>query len=213
MLRRLLPWVGVVAVLVAVTATAGWHNEPAATPKRSTPATPSPAAPTSLSVAETSSVVRTSGLRRSDLPRGFRRVPRQQGLAGPRLKLCGSSFDSEPFRLAAHRVAFEAPGNRGRVSGVVVAYKPGHVEQALAELDGAAARCARPVKPTAEEQPDLLAMRLRVTGDAGVPRHDLVVERCGDVLSLLWVDQRQGGLTLPLARRLGNRLESRQPSV
>ena len=213
MLRRLLPWVGVIALLVAITATAGWHNEPAATPKRSTPATPTPAAPTSLSVAETSSVVRTSGLRRSDLPRGFRRVSGQHGLAGPSLKLCGASFDSEPFRLSAQRVAFEAPGNRGRVSGVVVAYEPGRVEQALAELDRAAGRCARPVKPTAEEQPDLLAMRLRVSGGAGVPRHDLVVERCGDVLSLLWVDERQGGLTLALARRLGNRLEARQPSV
>lgn len=210
MLRRLLPWVGVVAVLVAVTVTAGWHNQPS-TPAKSTPASPSPSARTSLSMAEANNVVHTSVLMRSDLPRGFRRVSGRDGLAGPSLELCGATFDSESFRLAAHRVAFEAPGNQGRVGSVVVAYKPGRVEQALAELEGAASRCARPVKPTAEEQPDLLAMRLRVTGATGIPRHDLVVERRGDVLSVLEVDERQGGLTLALARRLGNRLESRQP--
>jgi hypothetical protein len=92
-----------------------------------------------------------------------------------------------------------------------VAYEPGHVEQVLAELEAAARRCARPVKPTAEEQPDLLALRLRVPGAGGFPRHDLVVERRGDVLGLLEVDEQEGRLTLPLARGLGNRLESRQP--
>lgn len=211
MLRRLLPWVGVVTVLVAVTVTAGWHNQPAPTPSKPTPTRPSPSARTSLSLAEANNVVHTSVLKRNDLPQGFRRVTVRDGLAEPSLELCGATFHSEPFGLAANRVAFEAPGNRGRVVSLVVAYQPGHVDQALAELQRASARCARPVRPTAEEQPDLLAMRVRVTGAGGVPGHDVLVERRGEVLSLLEVDEGQGGLTLGIARGLGNRLESRQP--
>ncbi len=94
---------------------------------------------------------------------------------------------------------------------VVVAYQHGYAERALAELAAAAPRCTRPVKPSTRQQPDLLALRLRATGPGGVVRHDLVVERRGDVLSLLEVDGRQGYLTLALARGLGKRLEAEQP--
>ena len=161
-------------------------------------------------------MVRTSVLLRADLPRGFHRVsgqhrPVDPSLADPSLGLCGARFDSGRFRLAVHRVAFSATGNRGGVRSEVVAYEPGHVEHALAELEAAAHGCARPVKPSAEQQPDLLVLRLRVTGPDGLRRHDLMVERRGDVVSLLEVDDRLGGLTLPLARRVGNRLEARQP--
>jgi hypothetical protein len=50
-----------------------------------------------------------------------------------------------------------------------------------------------------------------VASPSGAPRHDLLVERRGDVLSLLAVDDRLSRLTLPLARGLGNRLEALQP--
>jgi hypothetical protein len=206
-LRRLFPWVGLVALLVAVVATMGWHNRPVTEARRPNPT--SVTTPLSGSVAKR--VVRRSALVLADLPRGFRRVRSGGGLSGPSLELCGATFASERGRLAAHRVTFVAPGGRGQVRNTVVAFEPGFAERAVAELEAAAPRCARPVRPSAAQQPDLLALRVRTTGVAGAPRHDLVVERRGDVLSLIDVDDRLGGLTLPVARRLGDRLEQQQP--
>ena len=211
MVRRLLPWIGVALLVVAAVVTAGWGNGPTKAPPEPTPSARPTEAASPLSAAEANRVVRKAALTANDLPRGFHRESDSYRLTDPSLDLCGGSFDSEGFRLAAHRVVFRAPGDRGRVASVVVAYQHGYAEQALSELESAAPRCTRPVKPSSREQPDLLALRLRATGPGGVVRHDLVVERRGDVLLLLEVDGRQGYLTLALARRLGNRLEAEQP--
>ena len=53
-----------------------------------------------------------------------------------------------------------------QVQNLVVVYERGHAEQALAELEAAAPRCTRPVRPSAREQPDTLALRVRRTGPA-----------------------------------------------
>jgi hypothetical protein len=206
-LRRLLPWAGVAAIVVAALVTAGWHNEPASVPQAPTP---SPDA-TALSASEAKRVVREATLVQGDLPGGFRMVASGSGLSRPSLDLCGLTFDSERFRLASHRVVLEAPNGGGRITSVVVAFQPGYAARAIAELEATAPRCSRPVRPSAQMQPDLLALRVRVAGASGVPPHDLLVERRGDVLSLLDVDDRLGRLTLPIARGLGNRLEALQP--
>ncbi len=208
MLRRLLPWAGVVAIVVAALVTAGWHNEPASQP--STP-TPSPTAKP-LSASEAKRVVRDAVLKLGDLPGGFRQVASGSGLSDPSLDLCGVTFDSERFRLASHHVTFEAPNAGGRMTSVVVAFRPGIAARAIAELEAATPRCATAVRPTAEMQPDTLAIRVRVHGSRDARPHDLLVERRGDVLSLLDVDDRMGRLTLPVARGLGNRLEALQPA-
>jgi hypothetical protein len=206
-LRRLLPWAGVVAIVVAALVTAGWHNEPASTPYRPTP---SPAAKP-LSASEARRVVGDAVLMLGDLPRGFRQVRSGSGLSDPSLDLCGVTFDSDRFRLASHHVTFEALKAGARVTSVVVAFRPGFAARAIAELEATAPRCARPVRPSAQMQPDLLAVRVRVAGPRGAPRRDLLVERRGDVLSLLDIDDRLDRLTLPIARGLGNRLEALQP--
>lgn len=206
-LRRLLPWAGVVAIVVAALVTAGWHNEPARAP-----AAPSPSpAVTPLSESRAQQVVRRAALRQSDLPPGFRASTSGSRSPVRGLRLCGVTIDSWRSRLASHLVAFEAPGGAGGVISVVVAFQPGFAARAIDELEAAAPRCAVPVRPTAEMQPDLLALRVRVMGTRPRPPHDLLVERRGDVLSLLDVDDRLGRLTLPIARRLGNRLEALQP--
>jgi hypothetical protein len=206
-LRRLLPWAGVVAIVVAALVTAGWHNEPASRP----PTAPPSHAAKQLSASEAKRVVRDAVLRLGDLPRDFRQVASGSGLTDPSLDLCGITFDSERFRLASHHMAFEAPDGGSRVASVVVAFQPGFAARAIAELEAGAARCATAVRPSAEMQPDLLAIRVRVRGSRDAPPHDLLVERRGDVLSLLDVDDRLGRLTLPVARGLGNRLEALQP--
>lgn len=219
MLGRVLPWVGLVALLAAAVVTAGWGDGsprpshqaslfPSASPSGS-PAAP----PTSLSFAEAHSVTRNAALHAGDLPPDFSRVGDVYGLTTASLRLCGARFGSEHYRLAAHRVTYRDGSRSGvsRVENVVVAYERGHADQALAELEAAAARCTRPVRPSAREQPDTLALRVRRTGSTATVRRDLVVERRGDVLSLIRVDGRQGYLTLDLARRLGNRLEVQLP--
>ncbi len=216
MLGRILPWLGVIALLVAAVVTAGWGAGPTGGPpsrRTPTPSSTPVVGPTSLSAAEAHSLVRNLALARRDLPTGFTPGGRRDGyrLSMPSLDLCGSRFESERFRLAARRVTFGSPTGRGRIHHVVVAYEHGYAEQALAELEAAAPRCSRVVRPGRQEQPDTLALRVRTTPRAGLVRHDLVVERRGDVLSLLQVDARQGYLTLALARRLGNRLEAQQP--
>jgi hypothetical protein len=218
-LRRNLGWLGVVALVIAAVVTAGWGDgggPPA--PKQDTSTFPSvtpsgtPVAdPTSLSFAQAHSLTRNVTLRRHDLSPDF--VPVHAPGDGYRLTsaslhLCGATFDSEKYRLAAHRVSYRSRDGEGRVANVVIAYERGHAEQALAELEAAAPRCTRPVRPSAREQPDTLALRVRRTGPT---RRDLVVERRGDVLVVLQVDGRQGYLTLDLARRLGNRLETQLP--
>jgi hypothetical protein len=219
-LGRILPWLGVVVLVVAAVVTAGWGDTPAGPrPSREETSFPSPSgtpevAPTSLSFVEAHSLTRHVVLRRGDLPADF--VPaRAPGdgfrLTHPSLALCGASFESEKYRLAAHRVTFRSRSGQGRVLDVAVVYERGHADQALAELEAAARRCTRPVRPSSREQPDTLALRVRRTGPARSVRRDLVVERRGDVLTLLQVDGRQGYLTLDLARRLGNRLEAMLP--
>ena len=218
-LRRNLGWLGVVALVIAAVVTAGWGDgggPPA--PKQDTSTFPSvtpsgtPVAdPTSLSFAQAHSLTRNVTLRRHDLSPDFVPVHAPGDvyrLTSASLHLCGATFDSEKYRLAAHRVSYRSRDGEGRVANVVIAYERGHAEQALAELEAAAPRCTRPVRPSAREQPDTLALRVRRTGPT---RRDLVVERRGDVLVVLQVDGRQGYLTLDLARRLGNRLETQLP--
>jgi hypothetical protein len=214
-LRRILPWLGIVALVVVAVVTAGWGDAPATSTR---PDVPSPSSsPTEDSVALTAAqayrLVGRAALRRGDLPDGFAPVPDGPGdrLDAPSLELCGASFDSERYRLATNTLVFAAPQGRGEVQNVVVVYQPGYAARALTELAAAAPRCTRSVPPGHLEQPDTLALRLRSTGPRGSVRHDLVVERRGDVLSLLRVDGRQGYLTLDLATRLGNRLEAQLP--
>jgi hypothetical protein len=210
--RRVFLWIGAGVLVLVALVTAGWGDGPVPNRPPPAPARPPAGSPTLMSAAEADNVVRTSALAASDLPPGFRRVASRYGLDDPSLRLCGATYGSERFRIAAHRVAFRAPEGHGQVRSIVVAYQPGYAARAIAELEAAAPRCARPVKPTAEQQPDLLALRVRVAGPGLLP-YDLVVERRGDVLSLLEVDTTQDRLTLALARRLGNRLESRQPAL
>jgi hypothetical protein len=206
-LRRVFPWLGLAALLLVVVATVGWHNEPAASRRAPNPPPPQP----SMSLPEASSVVSGSTLVQSDLPEGFRPAVSDDPTSDPSLTLCGVTFDNEGARIAAHRVSFLAPRGRGQLRSVVVAFQRGYASWALSEIEAAAGICTRPVRPSAEQQPDLLALRVRTTARPGVPRHDLVVERRGDVLSLLDVDDRLDRLTLPLARRLSLRLEGRLP--
>ena len=218
MLRRIFPWLGAAALVIAAVVTAGW-GDGAPVPQTPRPSTPTPTSrpapsPTSLSASEAQSLVHNAVLMGDDLPDDFISAPgRLSGylLRVPSLRLCGSSFGSEDFRLATHRVAFRSRAGEGQVENVVIAYEHGYAGQALAELEAAAPRCTSPVRPGPQEQPDTLVLRVRDKGSHGQVRHDLVVERRGDVLSLLRVDGRQGYLTLDLARRLGNRLESLLP--
>jgi hypothetical protein len=204
-LRRVLPWVGLVALLVVVVATVDWHNTPAPVPvsRHKAPAEKS------LSAQAARRLIRNAALVRGDLPRGYRATSENR-LLDPSLVLCGITFDNEGARLATYHAAFLAPGG-GHVRSVVIAFQPDYAAWALSEIEAAAAICARPVRPSAEQQPDLLALRVRTIRREGPPRQDLVVERRGDVLSLLEVDDRLDRLTLPLARRLSRRLEARLP--
>jgi hypothetical protein len=221
-LGRILPWLGVVALVVAAVVTAGWGDGPGSPqPSRDrssfpsvTPSGTPVADPTSLSFAQAHSLTRNVVLPRRALPGDFVRVEGPHDgyrLTSASLDLCGGSFESESYRLAARRVTYRSRDRQSRVESVVVVYERGHADQALAELEATAPRCTRPVRPSAREQPDTLALRVRRTGPARTVRRDLVVERRGDVLALLQVDGRQGYLTLDLARRLGNRLEAQLP--
>ena len=204
------------AVVAAAVLLAGWGNgaepsaRPAPPPVRGTPL---PAA-TSLSSAEAQSLVHNVRLEPRDLPPAFaparadtRNVLDEQ--AG--VDLCGADYPSEEFRLAAHSTVFDA-GDGRRVRTRVIAYERGRAEQALAELREAAPTCSRAVPPEPVEQPGTLALRVRSTGSMNrAARHELVVERRGDVLVLLDTDRTAGSLTLHLARRLGVRLVSQLP--
>jgi hypothetical protein len=200
------PWVGLVALLLVVVATVDWHNTPAPVPvsRHKAPAK------TPVSAPAARRLIRDAALVQGDLPRGFR-VTSEKRLSDPSLVLCGITFDNEGARLATYHASFLAPGGRGQVRSVVIAFQPDYAAWALSEIEAAAAICARPVRPSAEQQPDLLALRVRTIRREGPPRQDLVVERRGDVLSLLEVDARLDRLTLPLARLLSDRLEARLP--
>ena len=111
----------------------------------------------------------------------------------------------------AHSAGFAAADGR-RVGTRVIVYEDGRAEQALAELRAAAPGCSRPVPPGPVEQPGTLALRVRSTGSLNrSARHELVVERRGDVLVLLDTDRTTGRLTLDLARLLSGRLLSQLP--
>lgn len=211
MLRRVLPWLAVVALVVAAVVTVHWGGG-TSTPGR----TPSPVrASLSLTdLTEAENVAQRVRLRARDLPAGF--VPGRvdtRTVLDPRarLDLCGAAYPSEGFRLVAHSAGFAAADGR-RVGTRVIVYADGRAEQALAELRAAAPGCSRPVPPGPVEQPGTLALRVRSTGSLNrSARHELVVERRGDVLVLLDTDRTTGRLTLDLARLLSGRLLSQLP--
>lgn len=217
MLGRLLAWLPVAAVVAAAVLLAGWGNGPdpsaAPAPPPTLRGTTFPATAL-LSDAEAQSLVHDIGLEPRDLPPAFAPAPAVTRTALDEragVDLCGAAYPSEGFRLAAHSAVFDA-GDGRRVRTRVIAYQRGRAEQALAELRAAAPACTRQVPPEPGEQPGTLALRVRSTGSMNrAARHELVVERRGDVLVLLDTDRAAGSLTLDLARRLGVRLVSRVP--
>jgi hypothetical protein len=204
----------VVALVVAAVVTVHWGGG-TSTAGPDPGRTPSPVPGTSTtSLTEAERLARGIGLRARDLPAGF--VPGREDtwtVLDPRagLDLCGAAYPSDGLRLVARRAAFAAADGR-RVATRVIVYEDGHAEQALAELRATAPTCSRPVPPGPEEQPGTLALRVRSTGSLNrSARHELVVERRGDVLVLLDTDRTSGRLTLDLARVLGGRLLSQLP--
>ena len=211
MLRRLLPWLAVVALVVAAVVTVHWGGG-TSTPGRTPSPVPEPMPSTSLAEAE--SLAQGIRLRARDLPAGFApsRVDTRTVLdPGAGLDLCGTAYPSDGSRLVAHSAGFAAADGR-RVRTRVIVYRDGRAEQALAELRAAAPGCSRPVPPGPVEQPGTLALRVRSTGSLNRwARHELVVERRGDVLVLLDTDRTTVRLTLDLARLLSGRLLSQLP--
>ena len=215
MLRRVLPWLAAVALVVAAVVTVDWGGGPSTsgpTPGR-TPS-PLPATRSVTSLAQARQLVHGIRLRPRDLPARFAASPADTRTvldARAGLDLCGAAYPSEGFRLAARGAVFEAVDGR-RVRTRVIAYEAGGAEQALAELRAAAPACSRPVPPGPVEQPGTLALRVRSTGSRNRSvRHELVVERRGDVLVLLDTDRTTGALTLDLARVLSGRLLTQLP--
>lgn len=212
-LRRLLEWLPVVAVVVAAVLLAGWGER---TP-REEPPTPARLPfpdPTSLSGAEAQSLVRNVRLEPRDLSAEFRPGPTGTRVALDEQQggdLCGAAYVSDGFRLAMRTDVFRT-GDGRRVRTRVIAYERGRAEQAVGELRAAAPACTRPVPPQPVQQPGTLAMRVRSTGSLDGPgRRELVVERRGDVVVLLETDGLPASVTLELARRLSVRLVSLQP--
>lgn len=216
MLRRVMPWLAFAVLVGVAVATAGWGSSDEGLDVRHPPAsvaTPS-YGPTSLSSSEAQSLVHNIGLIRRDLPVALaptRAGTRNQLDEEASLDLCLASYPSESFRLAAHSAAFVAADGR-RVRTRVIAYEHGRAKQALEELRDAAPLCTRAVRPEPVEQPGTLALRVWSVGSLNrAARHELVVERRGDVLVLLDTDRAGPSLTLNLARRLGVRLVSQLP--
>jgi hypothetical protein len=199
---------GAVAVLLAVAvASAGWRSRP------DLPAPPRARASSTHQQSMYEDAVRMvagAELQRQDLPRRFAPVAvhnRGERDAESFLELCGSVVPSPERQLVADGRVYAAAGRR--VRAVVVAYRPGGVERALAGLRSVPPSCAHPVPPRPVQQPATLAMRVR-TGHPGHPsaRRELVVLRRGDILSLLEVDGPSSSLPLELARVLGARLRA-----
>lgn len=212
--RPLLSWVGVGVLLAVVVVSAGWDGSPST--REPVPAEHRPATVQGAAYAQAALLVERAALVRGDLSAGFVEVaPRNRAErdAEDYLQLCGSSVPSPRFRVAAHGGVFMAPGLR--VRSEVVAYAPGNVERALAELRALPRSCARPVRPRPVQQPSTLALRVQLTDPADQAdasgRHELVVLRRGDVLSLVEVDGATPERTLGFARLLGARLLARLP--
>jgi hypothetical protein len=206
--RRLLSWSGLALLLAVAVASAAWDGSTTHEPPGRRP----PGGP-GATYAAAALVVRRAALGRGDLPAGFAEVsPRNRAErdALDHLDLCGGPVPSREHRLAADGRVYAAPGRSVRTE--VVAYRPGLAEQALATLRAAPASCARPVPPRPVQQPGALALRVRprfpVPPAGPARRHELVVLRSGDVLSLVELDGTAPGLTLRLARLLGTRLQA-----
>jgi hypothetical protein len=209
MSRPLLAWVGFGVLLAVALVSAGWGGAtPPSDPHARRPVTQDPAA-----YVVAAHVVQQAALRRRDLPAGFAQVaPRNRGErdALDYLDLCGAPAPGAEHRLATDGRIYAGAGRSVRTT--VVAYRPGFAEQALARLRDAPQSCARPVPPRPVQQPGTLALRVRLgfpvqrAGPRG--RHELVVLRSGDVLSLVELDGTAEGLTLRLARLLGARLQA-----
>jgi hypothetical protein len=208
--RPVLSWVGLVVLLAVAVVSSGWDRSPSS--GRPEPARPAAAA-RGATYAAAARVVQQAALRQRDLPAGFAQVtPRNRGErdALDYLDLCGAPAPGAGHRLATDGRVYVASGSSVRTA--VVAYRPGFAEQALTRLRNAPGSCARPVPPRPVQQPGTLALRVRLrfpvrpAGPQG--RHELVVLRSGDVLSLVELDGTADGLTLRLARLLGARLQA-----
>jgi hypothetical protein len=216
MLRRVLPWLAMAALVAAAVVTAGWGSgrSPRPVPTLPSEAPSSSLAGTSLSVGLAQRLARAVRLVPADLPRGFADDPAGADTEVDEetgLDLCAASYPSDGQRLATRSEVFRDPVGR-RVRTRVVVYQEGAADAALAELRQAAPRCTRAVRPRPVQQPDTLALRVLATGSLNrAARHELVVERRGDVLVLLDTDRVSGSTTLDLARTLGRRLVARLP--
>ena len=112
MLRRVLPWLAVVALVVAAVVTVHWGGG-TSTPGRTPSAVRASLTLTNLTEAE--SLVQGIRLRARDLPAGF--VPGRvdtRTVLDPRarLDLCGAAYPSEGFRLVARSASFVAADGR-----------------------------------------------------------------------------------------------------
>ena len=213
--RRLLEWLPVAAVVVAAVLVAAWGQrtdtleEPAPIPRQQPFA-----GATSLSSAEAQSLVHNVRLEPRDLSGDFAPVVAHPQAAldeQPGGELCGASYPSNRFRLAMRSDGFRAEDGR-RVRTRVIVYENGRAEQAVGELRAAAPACTRTVPPEPVQQPGTLALRVRSTGSLDRPgRKELVVERRGDIMVLLETERLPATLTLDLARRLSVRLVTLLP--
>lgn len=222
-----------VAVVLAGRGTGGDVTPGPSRPRPSPTAGPtaSPAAgPARLSAASARAVVRDVALLAADLPAGFGAGgagDRRRDVtlaAGPRHQPCprggdGGRTDGRTdgridaggdwralVALGRERVAFASGDHRLRVVQEVVAYPPGGADRAVDALRRGVERCSRPVPAEPVQQPSTLALRVLLDRSAGAPRREVLLERSGEVVSLLQVEGPAGDLALELARTTGVRL-------
>jgi len=205
--RQWLGWVAFAAVVVVAVATAGWGNA-TSQPRRRLDPSPSASPPSGLTAGAAVALVKKADLRSGDLPRTYLEVVARGSSdldPGDRLHLCGGAIPSETGRIAGHRRAYVA-GEGRRVRTEIAAYRPGGAEHALEQLRRIAPTCSKAVPPRADELPSAMALRVTIDSDGGSSRRELVVQRNGDLLSVLEVDGNPPSMTLDLSRLLAARL-------
>jgi hypothetical protein len=207
--RALLSWVGFAVLVGLAVVSAGWGGGPPRGPSQAPAPTPSRSHAAYVVGAR---AARVDDLTRLDLPAGFHRVrPRDRAErdADDRLEVCGRPVPDTGHRLGVHGRDF-ATASGQRVRTLVSVYAPGAVEAVLDRLRATTSACAAPVAAQPVQQPDTMALRVRLpapSGGPGVARHaELVALRRGDVLTLLHVEGMPAPRTLDLARLLDRRL-------
>ena len=200
--RPWLPWVGFAVLVVVAVAAAGFQGDAPSSARTDRP-------PSGLTARAAVAVVEQVDLRRGDLPPGYREVQARGAEdldPGDRLHLCGAAVPSEAARIAGHRGAFRTRDGR-RVRTEVAAYRPGGAGRAVRALQAAAPSCSRPVDPSAATSASVvLHVRLTRTSRSLAGPRDVVVQRRGDVVTVLEVDGRPARLAVDLSQVIDTRL-------